>query len=378
MKTIRVLIADESVFIRQQLSKMLAGREGITVIGGAGNGSEAVVKTVELYPSIVLMGCQMPLVSGFEALEKIRELTGIPVIMMLINRKNPEADRREALEKGAADCIVHRAALLSKDILELTHEVVSMIRRIAAHHEEKKLARPQPKTVNTPIPAVPKVSPEKPMTKKPYARRHLPPGVLEIVVIGISTGGPPALQELIARLPAGLPVPIVVVQHIPAEFTQSLARRLDVVSHLEVKEAKHGMRLSGGMVYLAPGGTQVLIAADRTVIISDEEYEVPYAPSVDVLTSSVVEVYGGRALGVMMTGMGNDGLLGFRALHQAGGYIIAQDEESSVIYGMPKAVIDDAIVHEIHSLSDLPEAIASCFKLHACAPAVEKRLRQHS
>jgi len=372
MKTIRVLIADESVFIRQQLSKMLAGREGITVIGGAGNGSEAVVKAVELYPSIVLMGCQMPLVDGFEALEKIRDLTGIPVIMMLINRKDPEADRREALEKGAADCVIHRAALLSKDVLELTHEVLAMIRRVSARHQEEvKLIRPvhQP-----PLNPIPKVSPEKPLSKKPYSRRHLPPGVLEIVVIGISTGGPPALQELIARLPADFPVPIIVVQHIPAEFTQSLARRLDAISQLEVKEAKHGMRLSGGTVFLAPGGSQVLIAVDKTIILSDDDYDVPYSPSVDVLTSSVVEVYGGNALGVMMTGMGNDGLLGFRALHQAGGYILAQDEESSVIYGMPKAVIDDAIVHEIHSLSDLPEAIASCFKLHACVPQAEKNL----
>ncbi len=375
MKTIRVLIADESVFIRQQLTKMLSGRENITVIGGAGNGSEAVVKAVELYPSIVLMGCQMPLVDGFEALVKIRELTGIPVIMMLINRKNPEADCREALEKGAADCIIHRAALLSKDVLELTHEVIAMIRRISAHYEEeKKLIRPPQKATFPANQHVPKVSPVQSVSKKPYTRRHLPPGVLEVVVIGISTGGPPALQELVARLPADFPVPVIVVQHIPAEFTQSLARRLNASSHIEVKEAKHGMRLASGTVFLAPGGTQVLISADKTFILSDEDYEVPYSPSVDVLTASVVEVYGGKAMGVMMTGMGNDGLLGFRALHKAGGYILAQDEASSVIYGMPKAVIDDAIVHEIHSLDDLPEAIASCFKLHACTPHKEVHL----
>ncbi len=366
MKPIRVLIADESVFLRQQLTKMLAGREDITVIGGAANGGEAVVKVMDLHPSVVLMGCQMPLVNGFEALEKIRELTGIPVIMTIINRINPEEDCREAQKRGAAACIVHGAALLSKDIDVLKSELVTTVTRVAAEYEEWKKLNPPP----VPLPALVKQKPE-PVApvKAPYSRRRLPPGVIDIIIIGISTGGPPALQEVVSRLPAELPVPVVVVQHIPAEFTLPLARRLNTLAHLDVVEAKHGMRLTAGVIALAPGGTQMLIMPDKTISISREEFDVPYCPSIDITASSIVDVYGGTTLGVMMTGLGNDGLLGFRRIHKAGGYIIAQDEASSVIYGMPKAVIDDAIVQEIHPLSDLPEAIASCFALHAVRPA---------
>ncbi|MBK9249026.1 MAG: chemotaxis-specific protein-glutamate methyltransferase CheB [Ignavibacteria bacterium] len=369
MKPIRVLIADESVFIRQQITKMLSGREDITVIGGAGNGSEAVVKVLDLYPSVVLMSCQMPLVSGFEALEKIKELTGIPVIMMLINRKNPEADRREALERGAVDCIIHRSALLSKDILDLKNEFIEIITNVSASYEEYKLIHPRKpvevtKTINTERTA----KNESPNLKPPYKRRHLPPGIIEIVIVGISTGGPQSLEDVISRLPATMPVPIVVIQHMPMEFTKSFARRLNTIVHLEVKEASHGMRLESGTVYIAPGGLQMSISAEKTIVITDGGFDVAYSPSIDVITHSIVTVYGGNALGVMMTGMGNDGLVGFRELHKAGGYILAQDEESCVIYGMSKAVIDDAIVNEIHSLQDIPEAIASCFTLKSVAP----------
>lgn len=369
MKTIRVLVADESVFIRQQLTKMLSGIEDITVIGGAANGGEAVVKVMDLYPSVVLMGCRMPLVSGFEALVKIRELTGIPVIMTIINRKYPEEDHREATKLGAADSIMHRAALLSKDIEGLKTELIMKIRRVSAEHEVWKKNNPQPSLIQTvtkpkPVPPIP--------TKAPYSRRRLPPGIISIIIIGISTGGPPALQEVISRLPSELPVPVIVVQHMPAEFTQPLARRLNTMSRLEVVEARHGMRLTGGMIVIAPGGRQMLMKPDKTIAISHNVFDVPYCPSIDITAGSVVEVYGSEILGVMMTGMGNDGLLGFRKIHQAGGYILAQDEASSVVYGMPKAVIDDAIVQEIHPLSDLPEAIASCFKLHADIPSTEK------
>lgn len=374
MKTIRVLIADESVFIRQQLTKMLSGHEDITVIGGAANGGEAVVKVMDLYPSVVLMGCGMPLVSGFEALVKIRELTGIPVIMTIINRKHPEEDHREATKLGAADCITHRAALLSKDIEVLKAELIMKIRRVSAEYEAWKKNNLQPSHIQTL--AKPKPEPAVPI-KAPYSRRRLPPGVISIIIIGISTGGPPALQEVVSRLPAELPVPVIVVQHIPAEFTQPLARRLNTMARLDVVEARHGMRLTGGMIVLAPGGRQMLIMPDKTIAVSHDVFDVPYCPSIDITAGSIVDVYGSETLGVMMTGMGNDGLSGFRKIHQAGGYILAQDEASSVVYGMPKAVIDDAIVQEIHSLTDLPEAIASCFKLHACAPAAEKRPGQH-
>lgn len=342
--------------------------EDITVIGGASNGSEAVVKVLDLLPSVVLMNCQLPLVSGFEATCKVKELTGIPVIMMIFNRKNSENDVKEAFENGAAECIVQKSAFVSSDIMNIKDELIEKIKSVTINlskiDKKQKVENGKDQTQD-----------ERDKTKdsdsKTLTEQEIPKVInpifrdLKIVVIGVSTGGPMALHQLIPKLPSNFPIPIIVVQHMPAYFTASLAKRLNEMSHVSVKEASDGMKLLPGTVLIAQGGKHIQITNEHTIHLSDDDFNVIYKPSIDVLVNSIVEVYGGSALGVMMTGMGSDGTLAFKKLHQAGGYIIAQDEKTSIVFGMPKAVIDANIVSEIHPLEDLASAISGCLGLNA-------------
>jgi len=368
MKTIRVLVADESVFIRQQVTKMLSGRDDITVIGGASNGGEAVVKVLDLLPSVVLMGCQMPLMDGFVAMQKIIERTGIPVVMLIINRKNPEKDSQEALSLGATDCIVLKSALISKDIISIKKELIEKI--ISASELNKPQSKITTKNTaeftNTENPAqINKIQHiTENNTQLTHNKKNIP-DTIEIVVIGVSTGGPMALHQLVPKLPFNFPVPIIIVQHLPAHFTASLALRLDGISVIKVKEAVDGMKLSSGTVFIARGGKQMQITSDKTIRLSEDDCNVIYKPSIDVLVNSVVDVFGGNAIGVMMTGMGSDGANSFKNLHRHGGYIIVQDEKSSIVYGMPKAVVEANIVDEISPLENLAESICSCFGIHS-------------
>ena len=368
MKKIRVLVVDNSVFIRQQITKMLSGMDDITVIGGASNGSEAVVKVLDLLPSVVLMNCQLPLVSGFEASSKIKELTGIPVIMLIFNRKNSENDVVEAYENGASECIIRKSAFVSSDIMNIKDELIDKIKSVTLESTETNTKQ----KVNIEKEAVQDESEKSEnVFSKTFAEKEIPkslhpiPNDLKIVVIGVSTGGPMALHQLIPKLPSNFPIPIIIVQHMPAYFTASLAKRLNEMSHVSVKEASDGMKLLPGTVLIAQGGKHIQITNEHTIHLSDDDFNVIYKPSIDVLVNSIVEVYGGNALGVMMTGMGSDGTLAFKKLHQAGGYIIAQDEKTSIVFGMPKAVIDANIVSEIHPLENLASAISACLGLNA-------------
>lgn len=375
MKKIRVLVADNSVFIRQQITKMLSGRDDITVIGGASNGSEAVVKVLDLLPSVVLMNCQLPLVSGFEASRKIQELTGIPVIMMIINRKNPNADIVEAIDNGASECIVQKSAFVSNEVKNIKDELIQKIMSVNGStpqvplKEKEVFDQPKIETEDT----YKKGSQSTETAEEATVKRPLVSDV-KIIVIGVSTGGPMALHQLIPKLPVNFPIPIIIVQHMPAYFTSSLAKRLNGMSHVSVKEAGDGMKLMPGVVYIAQGGKHIQITKDHTIHLSDDDFNVIYKPSIDVLVNSIVEVYEGKAVGVMMTGMGSDGALALKKLYRAGGYIIAQDEKTSIVFGMPKAVIEANIVSEIHALDDLAEVVSMCVGLHAVEPRDSKHL----
>ncbi len=375
MKKIRVLVADNSVFIRQQITKMLSGRDDITVIGGASNGSEAVVKVLDLLPSVVLMNCQLPLVSGFEASRKIQELTGIPVIMMIINRKNPTADIAEAIDNGASECIILKSAFVSNDVKNIKDELIQKIMSVnggtpqVSPKKKENFNEPLIDTDDTHKKDIRKDESDLELTiKRPLVSD------VRIIVIGVSTGGPMALHQLIPKLPVNFPIPVIIVQHMPAYFTSSLAKRLNGMSHVSVKEAVDGMKLMPGVVYIAQGGKHIQITKDHAIHLSDDDFNVIYKPSIDVLVNSIVEVYEGKAVGVMMTGMGSDGALALKKLHRAGGYIIAQDEKTSIVFGMPKAVIEANIVSEIHALDDLAEVVSMCVGLHAVEPRDSKHL----
>jgi two-component system chemotaxis response regulator CheB len=212
--------------------------------------------------------------------------------------------------------------------------------------------------------------------QSPYvATKQSKPGIndLKIVAIGISTGGPIALNELLKPFPGDFPVPIVVAQHMPPFFTKSLADRLDSISHLRVKEAEVGEKLERGVCYISPGGMQMTINKKNCVEVSEGSKSELYKPSVNVLVNSVVNVYGKSVLGVMMTGMGNDGTEGFKKLSAAGGYIIAQDPETCVVSGMTRSVIDARLANEIVTLANLSTNICMLFGKKTVFPKLIKK-----
>ncbi len=366
MEKIRVLIADDSVFMRQALTKMLSSVPDIEVVDTARNGQDAVEKVKRLNPDLVTMDVEMPIMSGLEALRIIMDTIPLPVLMVSAVTSEGAQQTLDALALGAVDFITKRSAFgIGNDSADFQEELIGKIRQIGGNtilrnrllRRRRLAAEPhtRPNTL-THQHQMPQTKPAASIS----GRKRLPANHFSVAVIGISTGGPAALQNLIPKLPANLPVPLLIVQHMPPHFTKSLADRLNSSSHLAIVEAADGDILEPGKVYIAPGGFQMLVGKNNRIKISSEDFKVLYRPCVDVLLNSVVEVYGGRVLGVIMTGMGRDGSAELKRVHEKGGYIIAQDEASCVVYGMPKAVVEEGIADEIHPLDAIPNAIASC------------------
>lgn len=372
MNKIRVLVADDSVFMRQALKKMLGAAPDIEVIDTARNGQEAVEKVKLLQPDLVTMDVEMPVMSGLDALKSIMDTNPVPVLMVSAVTSEGAQQTLEALALGAVDFITKRSAFgTGNDTAGFQEELIAKVRQIGGNVSlRNRLMRrkrtgehggvsPAARQTVAGISATPS-APSRTETSRSVARKRLSPSHFSIIVIGISTGGPAALQSVVPRLPGNLPVPVLIVQHMPPHFTRSLADRLNAMSALKVSEAIDGEQLIPGSVYIAPGGQQMLVTKNGKIKLSQENYNVLYKPSVDVLMSSVGEVYNGNVLGVIMTGMGRDGCDEFKRLHARGGYIIAQDEATCVVYGMPKAVVDEGIADEVLPLDGIAPAIAGC------------------
>lgn len=378
MKEIKVLVVDDSVFMRQAISRMLNADADITVIDTAKNGKEAVEKIKALSPDIVTMDVEMPVMTGLEALKIIMAEHPVPVIMLSSLTSEGAQLTLDALSLGAADFIAKRTANLSTETYSIQQELIDKVKhvysspllkrkhtRTASHQAPPPLntrsttADHEPTTQRytrsiTAAPSVPHVTGHKRPT----------PSHFQLCIIGISTGGPLALQSVIPKLPQNLPVPLVIVQHMPPHFTKSLAERLDKGSAVHVKEAEDGELLQAGTVYIAQGGKHILINKSRRIVISDEQFPVLYKPCVDILALSAAEVFGGKILSVIMTGMGRDGMESYRKIAAMGGYIISQDEHTCVVYGMPKSVIEAGIADEIVPLNDIASTISSCLGIH--------------
>lgn len=409
MKPIRVLIVDDSAFVRKALSTMLQSEPDIEIVGLANNGKEAVEKAAELKPDIITLDVEMPIMNGLEALRIIMEQTPTPVLMVSsITTEGAEATI-EALSLGAVDFISKQSTLTIQQTMrdELVGKVKAITQSVgvktriarpsllgglgfrrssapAAKAEDpterlslqERIARRRQQSMQEGGSASAEVSSTAPVSSAPptkplhevrlTGRKRPSAGHAKIVVLGVSTGGPLALHQVVPRLPKDFPVGMLIVQHMPAHFTKSLADRLNTLSHVTVREAQDGDILEPGLVLIAPGGFHMKIAKDqRTIHVTPDPSETLHRPSVDVTAESVVEAFGGHAIGVIMTGMGRDGCAGLKKLNAKGGYVIAQDEESCVVYGMPKAVVDEGIADEVQSLENLAEAIAACAGVHA-------------
>jgi two-component system chemotaxis response regulator CheB len=323
-----VLVVDDSAFMRKLISELVDGTGEFRVAGTARNGLDALRKIHALDPDIVTLDIEMPELDGLATLGYIMSEAPRPVVM-LSGVASGEADDLtiRALELGAVDFVRKPAGQISRDLRPVRDRLLQALHacREVNLHGVTVLARP----------------PHPPPTA--LSSGGVPsPHVGRIVAIASSTGGPRALAEVVPRLPAGLDAAVVVVQHMPAGFTRSLAERLNAQSAAEVREAQHGEALRNGCVYIAPGGShlRVLRAGGAATLSLDESPPVwGVRPAADPLFRSVAEAFGFAAIGVVLTGMGRDGAAGVRAIREAGGLTIAQDQETSIIFGMPQAAI---------------------------------------
>ncbi len=348
---IRVLIVDDSAFMRNALTSMLASDPEIKIVGTAKDGLDALDKIKELKPDLVTMDVEMPRMDGITALRKIMETNPLPVIMVSSLTTEGAKVTLEALEIGAVDFIPKNLSELSINIVKIKELLIEKIKYIGKKGMPKRVMAKRPAITPTP-----QRSKETPPIVTPTIRATGDRKV-NLVAIGTSTGGPKALQEIIPHLPKDFPVPIVVAQHMPANFTGPFADRLNQLSQIKVKEAEEGEVLKPGVAYIAPGRGHMRLKRPRgleTVLtISENKDEYIYRPSVDALMLSVSELYPGRALGVILTGMGNDGCKGLQAMKRTGARVFAQNEETCVVYGMPKAVVDAGIADKVLPIEEI-------------------------
>jgi two-component system chemotaxis response regulator CheB len=344
---VKLLIVDDSAFMRNVLSTMLSSDPEIKIVGTARDGLEAIEKIGSLKPDIVTMDVEMPRMDGLAALRHIMDTNPLPVIMVSSITTEGAKVTLDALDLGAVDFIPKNLSELSINIVKIKEILIDKIKHIGRKGLVKKQAglhgrAAAPRAIEVPTH----------MPRRTTGERRV--GILSI---GTSTGGPKALQEIIPRLPKDFPTPIVIAQHMPPNFTGPFAERLNQLSQIEVREAKEGEPLKPGVALIAPGWGHMRVKRVRgietVVSISDNKEEFIYRPSVDALMGSVAEYFPGRALGVILTGMGNDGLKGLISLKKTGGRIFAQDEETCVVYGMPKAVVEAGIADKVLSLEEM-------------------------
>ncbi|MGA2297106.1 MAG: chemotaxis response regulator protein-glutamate methylesterase [FCB group bacterium] len=372
MEPVRLLIVDDSIFMRQTLVKLLSC-DDINVIDTAKNGKEGIEKIIKLEPDVVTLDIEMPIMNGLEALKEIMRIHPVPVIMVSTLTIEGAETTVEALSNGAIDFIAKKAAF--GELIQIKDELISKILEIGRNSVLKNMLLRKRLLTRKSIPneledsnrqgkayfiAKNFLNIGKSKANDYSIRRNNRPGGydIDIIGIGISTGGPNSLHEMIKELPANLKTPILIAQHMPPNFTKSLAVRLNSLTELTVKEAEENEKICPGTIYIAQGGRHMSVARNNRINISDLPPDLLYKPSVDVLMSSISDIFGRRAIGIIMTGMGHDGLEGIRKLSKTGGYIIAQEPDSCVISGMPKSIIDAGLADEIQPLNFMADTIS--------------------
>lgn len=351
-RRIRVLVVDDSVTVRRLVGEALAGEPDLLVVGAAANGADALALMGPLRPHVVILDLEMPVMDGLEMLRRLRAgRSDVAVIVFSAHGADAPERTLQALWLGASDHVAKPAATRFSAAVAQTREDLAW--RIRAFAKAGTPLRHGPWAASSPGPL---------LANGPATSRR---GRASIVAIGASTGGPRALAEVLGGLPADFPAPIVVVQHMPASFTPQLARGLERRTPLTVREAYTGAPLAPGTVWIAPGNRHLRVeraGVERRCVLSDAPPENGCRPSVDPLFRSVAETYGPGALGLVLTGMGQDGLTGSREIRRLGGDVLAQDEATSVVWGMPGAIVRERVASEV-----LP--------LDAIAPALVRRTR---
>jgi len=354
-RPIRVLIVDDSAFMRTALSRMIASEFGLEVAGTASCGSEALERIAALDPDVVTLDIEMPGLDGLQTLRRIMNQFPRPVIMVSAVTEKDAQNTFNALAAGAFDYVPKQLSAASLDILHIRSDLVGKI-RAAAH------SRKSPDLAAAAAAAAGAVSTRKPPQSSPPETRSAGSlAVPAIVALGTSTGGPKALQEILPLFPRDLSVPILIVQHMPAGFTAPFAQRLNSLCSIQVRQATHREPILPGVAYIAPAGTHLSVkrlSDSRAILCLDPQPDnALHIPSVNVLMNSVAESFKSLALGVIMTGMGSDGAEGMNAIHRQGGLTIGQDEATCTVYGMPRVCAEMGILSRVVPLSQIPAQI---------------------
>ncbi len=349
---IKVVVVDDSAFMRKAISAMLAKDPEIEVVAMARDGEEGLDMIRKHDPEVVTLDIEMPKMDGLTALKHIMMEMPRPVLMVSsLTTEGAEATLK-AMEYGAVDFIPKQLSKVSLDIVKIEEDLRKKVKIVA-----RRRTRPQPSRIGK--------SREKrtePARRKVAESAQKGKQKRDVVAIGVSTGGPPVVQRILSELPENFPAGILIAQHMPKAFTAPFAKRLNESCQLQVKEAEEGDIFKSGSVYVSPGGQHLTIEQKVSridVALKEEPYDALYRPSVNVLMSSVAEAVGMRGVGVILTGMGSDGKMGIADLKERGGKALAQNEESCVVYGMPKALVDEGLADAVVSLEDMAQQIVS-------------------
>ena len=332
MSQIKVLVVDDSLFMRTAISSLLNSDPKISVIGTAGDGEEALRKISELNPDVVTLDVEMPRINGLTTLKEIMKKHPLPVVMLSALTKEGAKETFKALEYGAVDYVVKPSGTVSLDLKLVRDELIAKIKAAA-------FAKPMRHKV-----------------KKPGIVAKSFDSEGKVIAMGASTGGPQALTEILSRLPEDIP-PTLIVQHMPEGFTKAFAEHLDEKCQFKVKEAENGDRISKGLALVAPGGYHMLVTKNGRILLDKGPLIHNVRPAVDPMMFSVAEAYGSKVVGVLLTGMGRDGAKGMKAIKEKGGTTIAQDEKTCVVFGMPKAAIGEGCVDIVLPLHKIPKEI---------------------
>lgn len=388
--TIRVLIVDDSSFFRRRLTEILSADPELEVIDTANNGREAVDKALALKPDVITMDIEMPVLDGISAVREIMQAQRIPILMFSSLTHEGAKATLDALDAGAVDFLPKKFEDIARDKQEAAEVLRDRVKAVArrrplgrATFSHSTLARSTTLANRTLTESQrPATDPAKPLTARSMLER---PKLAErtatassrsyaassgkdykMVAIGTSTGGPVALQRILTALPANFPLPIILIQHMPAAFTGAFAQRLNTLAKIEIKEAEDNDVLRPGVAYLAPGGKQMLLEGNdsqaRLRIKEDDSPRITFKPSVDITFATAARVYHDKVLAIVLTGMGADGREGARMLKQQGSTIWAQDEASCVVYGMPQAIAAAGLMDAEVTLTDVAARILTELK----------------